>query len=71
MLPAPISPERLEEHFRAGRVLLDGEPVESLDVLAPLRDSDCARTSSSTATAATACHVILRLSGDLEAVAGV
>jgi hypothetical protein len=45
MLPAPISPERLEEHFRAGRVLLDGEPVESLDVLAPLRDSDCARTS--------------------------
>ncbi|MEK6442081.1 hypothetical protein [Pseudonocardia sp. T1-2H] len=36
MLAAPISPERLEEHFRAGRVLLDGEPVESLDVLAPL-----------------------------------
>jgi hypothetical protein len=29
MLVAPISPERLEEHFRAGRVLLDGEPVES------------------------------------------
>jgi hypothetical protein len=27
MLAAPISPERLEEHFRAGRVLLDGEPV--------------------------------------------
>ncbi|MDT7709782.1 MAG: hypothetical protein QOG20_5389 [Pseudonocardiales bacterium] len=42
MLAAPISPERLEEHFRAGRVLLDGEPVESLDVLAPLPDSDCA-----------------------------
>jgi hypothetical protein len=35
MLAAPISLERLEEHFRAGRVLLDGEPVESLDVVAP------------------------------------
>jgi hypothetical protein len=35
MLAAPITPERLEEHFRAGRVLLDGEPVESLEVLAP------------------------------------
>ncbi|MEK6443749.1 hypothetical protein [Pseudonocardia sp. T1-2H] len=35
MLAAPISLERLEEHFRAGRVLLDGEPVESLEVLAP------------------------------------
>jgi hypothetical protein len=45
MPAAPISPERLEEHFRAGRVLLDGEPVESLDVLAPPRESDCARTS--------------------------
>jgi hypothetical protein len=45
MLAAPISPERLEEHFRAGRVLLDGEPVESLDVLAPPRDPECARTS--------------------------
>jgi hypothetical protein len=32
MLAAPITPERLDEHFRAGRVLLDGEPVESLDV---------------------------------------
>jgi hypothetical protein len=35
MLAAPISLDRLEEHFRAGRVLLDGEPVESLEVLAP------------------------------------
>jgi hypothetical protein len=35
MLAAPISLDRLEEHFRAGRVLLDGEPVESLEVPAP------------------------------------
>jgi hypothetical protein len=35
MLAAPITLERLEEHFRAARVLLDGEPVQSLDVPAP------------------------------------
>lgn len=35
MLAAPISLERLEEHFRAGRVWLDGEPVDSLDDPAP------------------------------------
>jgi hypothetical protein len=42
MLAAPIIPERLDEHFRAGRVLLDGEPVESLDA-GVARDSDSLR----------------------------
>ncbi|HEY9354631.1 MAG TPA: hypothetical protein VIP28_15320 [Nocardioides sp.] len=35
MLAAGISTERLEQHHREGRVLLDGEPVESLDDPAP------------------------------------
>lgn len=35
LLAAPLSRDRIDEHFRAGRVLLNGEPVDSLDAPAP------------------------------------
>ncbi|WP_181780938.1 hypothetical protein [Pseudonocardia pini] len=35
ILAAGVSPERLDQHHREGRVQLDGEPVTDLDMPAP------------------------------------
>jgi hypothetical protein len=35
ILAAGISPQRLDQQYREGRVMLNGEPVEDLDTPAP------------------------------------
>ncbi|MBN9108576.1 MAG: hypothetical protein J0I34_07315 [Pseudonocardia sp.] len=36
LVSAGLSPERIESHLQAGRIALDGEPVEDLDTPAPM-----------------------------------